>query len=126
MIEINTLRGGSPTVTVGDEETKKITTKARIVAGTAAKGTTIHTTLQIEAIDPMGMIITERSCPHLLEVGKGGQGATLNIPTSKLDCAAGDVIVFSATFYGNENDVCDLLKPPGCELASEEITRTCK
>jgi hypothetical protein len=117
-IEINALRGGSPTVTVND--TKKITAKARIVRRTAVSGTTIHTTLEIEAIDGDGVVDRRTSCPHRLEVGKGGQGATLDM--SVRGCVGGSVL-FRATFFGNENDACG---NPVCLLATREITKTCK
>ena len=117
-IEINALRGGSPTVTVGD--TKNITAKARIVRGTAVSGTTIHTTLKIEAIDGAGVIQNRTSCPHRLEVGKGGQGDKLDMLISR--CIGGSIL-FRATFFGNENDDCS---NPVCPLATREITKTCK
>jgi hypothetical protein len=117
-IEINALRGGSPTVTVGD--TKNITAKARIVRGTAARGTTVHTTLKIEALDGTGLIETRTSCPHRLEVGKGGQGGTFGMDI--LQCV-GSSIRFRATFLGNENDDCS---KPACPLATRVITKTCK
>ena len=117
-IEINALRGGSPTVTVGD--TKKITAKARIVRGTAVSGTTVHTTLKIEALDGAGGIETRTSCPHRLEVGKGGQGGTLGMFIPK---CVGGIIRFRATFFGNENDDCS---KPACPLATRVITKTCK
>ncbi len=117
-IEINALRGGSPTVTIGD--TKKITAKARIVRGTAVRGTTIHTTLKIEASDGTGGIETRTSCPHRLEVGKGGQGDKLGMLISQ--CVGGS-IRFRATFFGNENDDCS---NPVCAIATREITKTCK
>ena len=118
-VEVNALRGGSPTVAVG--ETKKITAKARIVRGTAVSGTTAHTTLQIEAIDGTEVIQTRTSCPYLLEVGKGGQGAAMEIPISQ--CVGGS-IVFRATFFENENGDCS--SKLVCPLATREITKTCK
>ncbi len=117
-IEINALRGGSPTVAVGD--TKNITAKARIARGTAVSGTTVHTTLKIEALDGAGSIETRTSCPHRLEVGKGGQGSTLGMFIPK---CVGGIIRFRATFFGNENDDCS---NPVCPLATREITKTCK
>ena len=117
-IEINTLRGGSPTVTVG--ETKNITAKARIVRRTAARGTTVHTTLAIEAFDNTGHISGQTSCPVRLEVGKGGEGRTLNLPIPQCE---GDSILFRATFYANENDECGNRV---CSIATKEITKTCK
>ena len=118
-IEINALRGGSPTVTVG--VTKKITAKARIVRGTAVRGTTIHTTLKIEAIDGTDVIQERTSCPHRLEVGKGGQGGALGMV---VDQCAGGSILFRATFFENENDDCN--SKSMCQLATRKITKTCK
>ena len=119
-IEIKALRGGSPTVTVGD--TKKITAKARIVKGTAVSGTTVHTKLKIEVIDGSGDIPEYTSCPHILEVGKGGQGGALDIP---IDQCVGGSITFRATFFAIENGNCS---NPVCPLvhATRDITKTCK
>jgi hypothetical protein len=103
-IEINALRGGSPTVTMGG--TKNITAKARIVKGTAPRGTTIETTLQIDAVDGSEVIHTRSSSPHQLQVGKGGKGAKLTMNTPQ--CNAG-FIEFVATFSGTDGDgnVCE-------------------
>ena len=117
-VEINALRGGSPTVTVDDP--KKITAKARIVRETAVSGTTVHTTLEIEALDGAGGLEKRTSCPHRLEVGKGGQGGTLGMFIPK---CVGGIIRFRATFFGNENDDCN---NPVCPLATRVITKTCK
>ena len=117
-IEINALRGRSPTVTVG--ETKKITAKARIVKGTSAGDATVHTTLQIDVIDDTGVILTQTSCPYLLEVGKGGQGTTLEMIIPQ---CVGDSVRFRATFFANKNDNC---RNPVCPLGAREITKTCK
>ena len=113
-IEINALRGGSPTVTVNSP--KNITAKARIAKGTAASGTTINTTLQIEAVDGSGVIHTRSSSPHRLEIGKGGKGDkfAMIIP----QCVGGS-IKFVAKFFGNGGN--GVL----CE-ATREITKTCK
>ena len=105
-------------MTVGD--TKKITAKARIVRGTAVRGTTVHTTLEIEALDGAGSLETRTTCPHRLEVGKGGQGGTLDMPIRQ--CVGGSIL-FRATFFGNENDDCS---KPACSLATRVITKTCK
>ncbi len=113
-IEINALRGGSPTVTVNG--TKNITAKARILKGTAPAGTTIDTTLQIEAIDGSTFIKTNSSSPHRLVIGKGGQGDTFPMDISQ--CNSGS-IDFVATFFGDDGN--DAL----CE-ATRTITKTCK
>jgi len=93
-IEINALRGGSPTVTEGG--TKSITAKARILKGTAPKGTTIDTELTIEAFD-------------------GGGKLTMNIPE---ECKTG-TIEFRATFSGEDE------KGALCE-STRAIRKTCK
>jgi hypothetical protein len=114
-IEINALRGGSPTVTAGENQTRNITAKARIVKGTAPKGTTIDTTLQIEVKDKSEVIHRQTKSPIRLVVGKGGQGAKLlmNIP----QCSSGS-IDFVATFFGNDGN-------GPCE-ATRTINKICK
>ena len=113
-LEINALRGGSPTVTVG--ATKNITAKARIQKGTATSDTTIDVMLQIEAIDGTTVIDTQNSGPIRLGVGKGGQGDKLamNIPS----CVRGQIL-FVATFAGLDSggDLCEVTR---------RITKTCK
>ena len=98
-IEVNALRGGSPTVTVND--TKNITAKARIAKGTAARGMTIDTTLQIDAVDGVEVINTRTSSPHQLVVGKGGKGD--KFPMDIPQCKTGS-IDFVATFSGNDTN----------------------
>jgi hypothetical protein len=114
LIEINALRGGSPTVTVNS--TKDITAKARIAKGSAMEGTTIDTQLRIDAIDGGAIIDTQRSWPIRLGVGKGGQGdkLSMNIP----QCNSGS-IDFEATFSGLDDD------GDPCK-ATRRITKTCK
>jgi hypothetical protein len=113
-IEINALRGGSPTVTVGG--TKNITAKARILKGTAPSGTTIDTELWIDAVDGLEVIHSQSVFPVRLEIGKGGQGKklTMNIPK----CDSG-VIDFIATFSGHDE------YGALCE-SSRTIRKTCK
>ena len=115
-IEINALRGGSPTTPFGPGATKNITAKARIAKGSAVDGTTIVTQLRIEAIDDGRVIDTKASFPITLGVGKGGQGdkLTMEIP----QCSAGS-IDFTATFAGQDDD------GDQC-TASRTITKTCK
>lgn len=98
-IEVNALRGGSPTVTVN--ETKNITAKARILKGSAPAGTTIDTTLRIEVVDGSEVIHSQSSFPHRLEVGKGGTVDKFAMSIPK--CDAG-FIVFVATFFGLDDD----------------------
>ena len=113
-IEINALRGGSPTVTVNT--TKNITAKARIQKGTATPDTTIDTRLQIDAVDGTQVIDSQLSGPIQLVVGKGGQGDTL---TMNIDQCNSGSIDFVATFFGTNAD--GVL----CE-ARRSITKTCK
>jgi hypothetical protein len=113
-IDINALRGGSPTVSVNT--VKNITSKARISKGSAPSGTTIVTQLRIDAIDGGTIIDTKLSYPITLGVGKGGQGDKLGMEISQCDSGSID---FTASFTGkdDDNDVC---------TASETITKTCK
>jgi hypothetical protein len=113
-IEINALRGGSPTVTVNSN--KNITAKARIAKGSAPDGTVVDTTLTIEAIDGGVVIDTQVSTPIRLGVGKGGKGDKLGMSIPQCTNPAG-VIVFEATFQGIENPFC---------IATERITKTSK
>jgi hypothetical protein len=113
-IEINALRGGSPTVTVNSP--KKITAKARILKGTALPDTTVDATLQIDAIDGLVVVNTRSSSPHRLVVGKGGRGDTLPMDISQ--CNSGS-INFVATFFGNDGN------GALCE-ATRTINKTCK
>jgi hypothetical protein len=115
-LEINALRGGSPTTPFGPGATKNITAKARISKGSAVDGTTIQTQLVIETIDNGNVINTQRSFPITLGVGKGGQGdkLTMLVPT----CSSGTVD-FKATFTGAGTG------DPLCTV-SDTITKTCK
>jgi len=112
-IEINALRGGSPTVSVGG--TKDITAKARIAKETAAPGTTIATTLRIDAVDGSVVFQSNSSFPVLLEVGKGGDGRKLTMDISQCNSGAID---FVATFFGDADN------GARCE-ATQTIRKTC-
>jgi len=79
-----------------------VTAKARILKETAAPGTTIDTTLTIEAVDGTGVIDTKTSFPITLEVGKGGKGDKLTLNTTRCD---GGFITFVATFFGTDTGV---------------------
>jgi hypothetical protein len=114
VIDINALRGGSPTVAVNS--TKDITAKARISKGSALPDTTVDTTLRIDAIDGSEVIDSQSSGPIQLEVGKGGQGDKLTMNINQ--CNSGSII-FEATFTPN-TPIC-----PGCE-GWRTITKTCK
>ena len=112
-IDINALRGGSPTVTVNG--TKNVTAKARILKGTAVKGTTLNATLLVEALHESTLVNQHSSSPHRLVIGKGGTGDTF--PMQIPECNSG-LIDFVATFFGpGPNGVV-------CE-ASRTIRKTC-
>jgi len=114
-IEVNALRGGSPTVV--SNGTKDITAKARISKGSAPDGTTIDTYLMLEAISSMGTTTYTSPNTIRLGVGKGGQGqkVTMNVPR----CQNGEFVAFTAKFYGNEAD------GDYCESNTARITKTC-
>jgi len=116
VIEVNALRGGSPTVTVG--ETKNITAKARILKGTAFPGTTIDTTLEITAYEggTENIVNQKTASPITLEIGKGGDGDTLALNIVR--CGTGS-IDFVATFSGFDGN------GALCE-GSATITKTCQ
>lgn len=115
-IEINALRGGSPTTPFGLNATKDITAKARIQKGSAVDGTTIVTQLRIDAIDGTTVINTQKSFPITLGVGKGGQGDKLTMLVPQ--CTTGS-IEFKATFSGKDDD------GDQC-TATRSIRKTCK
>ena len=105
-IEINALRAGARLVTAGPNQSTNVTAKARILKGTAVAGTTIDTTLTIQALDGTTVISTNTTGPVRLGVGKGGKGAKLAIAITQ--CLSG-YINFVATFTGvdGENDPCE-------------------
>jgi len=123
-IEINALRGGSPTVTVGTEKT--ITATARIAKGSAPEGTLIDSILQIEAFDGTDPVPIATSDPIQvrLGVGKGGSGAKVPIYISRCTPTIANpngFIKFIATFTE--------IKNPPVEFpctASRQITKACK
>jgi hypothetical protein len=100
-IEINALRAGARLVTAGPNQETNVTAKARILKGTAVSGTTIDTTLTIEAIDGEDVISTNSAKSITLVVGKGGQGAKLSLDIPR--CNSG-FIKFVATFSGEDVD----------------------
>jgi len=125
-IEINALRGGSPTVTVGT--TKTITAIARIAKGSAVNGTVIDATLQIEAFDGTDPVPIETS--DLIEVrlgvGKGGKGAKVPMLIDIDRCTPtkanpNGFIKFLATFTEIKEPT--VLSP--C-VATRHITKACK
>jgi hypothetical protein len=117
-IEINAVRGGSPTV--GVPGTKNITAKARIAKGTGPGDQTLNnTTLTIEAFDGAALRDTQVSPDNItLVVGKGGQGdkLTMNVDT----CNSGN-IDFIATFEGTSST-----NGSTCTQQSEPLTKRCK
>jgi len=114
VIDINALRGGSPTVTVGS--TKDITAKARIAKGSAPPDTTVNTTLRIDAIDGSEVIDSQSSGPIQLSVGKGGDGDKLTMNINQ--CNSGSIF-FEARF-SVPDAVCSY-----CDRV-RSITKTCK
>jgi len=115
VIEVNALRGGSPTVV--SNGTKDITAKARIAKGSAVDGTTIDTYLMLEAISSMGTNTYTSTNTIRLGIGKGGWGqkVTMDVPR----CQSGEFVKFTAKFYGNEKD------GDYCESEPAQITKTC-
>ena len=122
-LEINALRGGSPTVSVG---TKNITSKARIRKGSALNNDiTIDVNLVIESFVNGLLLLNQQSSgpigtyPIRLGVGKGGHGDKLGMVFGQTDCELGDLIEFTATFSGPDTggDICTI---------SRTITKTCK
>ncbi len=115
-IEINALRAGARMVSAGPNQSTNVTAKARIRKGTAVAGTTIDTTLMIEAVDGTTVISTNTTGPVRLGVGKGGKGAKLSLSVPQ--CIAG-FINFVATFSGvdGEGDTCE---------GTKSLRKTCK
>ncbi len=105
-IEVNALRAGGKTVSAGANQSKDVSAKARIRKGTALAGTTIVTTLVIEAEDATGVMDTKTAFPITLGVGKGGKGDRLNMRIPRCD---GGFVTFVATFWGTDhnNDLCE-------------------
>jgi hypothetical protein len=102
MIEINALRAGGKTIVTSPNDTTKVTAKARILKGTAPSGTTIDTTLTIEAFDGAESIDTQVAPQQItLGVGKGGKGDSLLLLTEQ--CNSG-YITFVAEFRGLDVD----------------------
>jgi len=117
-IEINALRGGSPTAPSGG--TKDITSKARIAKGSApADATVTDTVLTITSLSG-DTVIDEVSSPNLLTlvVGKGGQGDKLTLNVGA--CVPGETVDFVSHFAGTG--------PNGaiCEATSNRLSKTCK
>jgi hypothetical protein len=116
-IEINALRGGSPTV--GVPGTKNITSKARIAKGTGPGDQTLdNTTLTIEAFDGATMIDSKSASGITLVVGKGGQGAKLTMDVNQ--CNSGSIDFF-ATFTGTSST-----NGSTCTQTSAALSKTCK
>jgi len=116
-IEVNALRAPGKTISAGPNEAKNVTAKARILKGTAVRGTTINTTLTIEALDGEDVISTNSAAGWItLEVGKGGNGAKLSLDIPQ--CNSGS-IEFVATFVGKDEDGGD------CE-GTERLLKECK
>jgi hypothetical protein len=105
-IEVNALRAGGKPIQAGPSKAVNVTSKARILKGTAPPGTTIDTTLTIEALDGTAVISTNSTGPIRLGVGKGGKGAKLSLDIPQ--CNSG-FIDFVATFSGVDaaQDLCE-------------------
>jgi hypothetical protein len=122
-IEVNALRAGGKTIVTSPNDTTKVTSKARILKGTALSGTTIDTTLTMEAItdrcvdkepgDPSDCSVSGRLVdvvigsdvapnPITLGVGKGGKGASLLLSTE--ECGPSGYLTFTAEFRGEDVD----------------------
>jgi hypothetical protein len=108
-IEISALRSGGKAITSGPGKETGVTSKARILKGTAVSGTTLDTTLTIEALDGTTVISSSSTGPIRLGVGKGGKGAKLSVAIPQ--CITG-FVNFVATFSGFDegNDVCENFK----------------
>ena len=116
VIEVNALRGGSPTVP-SSGGTKNITAKARIAKGSDSNNDgSIATTLTVTN-DRNG---AAPSASVTLVVGKGGQGAKFGIPFEASDCPAGGIVTFTATFTGTATS-----NGATC-VGTRDLTKTCK
>jgi hypothetical protein len=118
-IEVNALRAGGKTLVTSPNKTQKVTAKARILKGTAPKGTTLDTVLTIEAVVD-GVVDSSASTGEsliTLGVAKGGKGATLTLLTE--NCGDNGLIEFVATFQGldEDNDVC---------IGTRELKKDCR
>jgi hypothetical protein len=106
-IEVNALRAGGKTIVTSPNDTTKVTSKARILKGTALTGTFIDTTLTITVSDG-GVVLDTQSAPQqiTLGVGKGGKGASLLLLTEQ--CESG-YLWFEAIFRGvdSEGETCE-------------------
>jgi hypothetical protein len=100
-IEVNALRVGGKTIVTSPNDTTKVTAKARILKGTAVKGTTISTTLTVQVLDGDVVIGQGVHAPITLGVGKGGKGATLTVLTQQCDSGW---LTFAAEFRGVDVD----------------------
>lgn len=117
-IEVNALRGGSPTVSA--DANKNITAKARITKGTGPADQAINdTTLTIDALDPSGPVLDSAAFPttFTLVVGKGGQGGKVGLTVDTCDSS----INYVATFTGTQSD-----NGAMCTKVSRELNKTCK
>ena len=101
-IEVNALRAGGKTIVTSPNDTTNVTSKARILKGTALSGTTIDMTLTITAMTG-GEVIDQQVAPQqiTLGVGKGGKGDTLLLSTET--CVGGHITLI-AEFRGFDVD----------------------
>jgi hypothetical protein len=117
-VEINALRGGAGHALSGG--TKDITSKARIVKGSAPLDATLSdTTLTITQSVGALVIQTKDSTGITLVVGKGGQGDKLRFDVPV--CAPGQAIDYVSHFSGTSSTNGAI-----CEVTSGVLTKTCK
>jgi len=116
LIEVNALRAGGKTITTSPNGTTKVTAKARIEKGTAPPGTTIVTTLRIQAFDGPTLLDEQSQGNITLGVGKGGKGGSLDLATNQ--CVSG-FLTFKARFKGPDSDGEDC-------IGTREIRKACK
>ena len=119
-IEVNALRGGSPTLS--NDTPKNITAKARITKGSGPPDQTVNdTVITIQAFEggTDNAIGGPVAVPGVftLVVGKGGQGGKVGVT---VPCTPDDVIDYRATFMGN-----DSVNGEMCSFTSRALPKTC-
>ena len=116
-IEINALRAGGKNINAGPNQTADVTSKARLLKGTAQPDTTLETTMKVQVFDGNELLPGgAETFPISLVVGKGGKGDKLTVDVGK--CDTGN-LTFVATFFGFDADT---------DLCTQErsITKACK
>jgi hypothetical protein len=117
-LEISALRGGSGSALSGG--TKDITSKARIVKGTAPIDATLNDTA-LTITEYVGELVVDQkiSSGLTLLVGKGGKGDKLRMDVPV--CAPGQTIDYVAHFSGTASTNGAI-----CEVTSGKLSKTCK